>query len=313
MRLRRLIYLVILLLQVTIVKAQTANEVRIRQGGTAHLRVDDPTGTYSYQWYRYGQPISGATTFMFNTTTEGDYQVRAISQEDCASDLSDVFRVIVEYSDLEVIKKSDPKPVGPNEPYTYTITVRNKGNTDNPNVQMTDIFPPNLKFISIESYSHGLPPQYANGRISWTIPLLVSGAPPAILVIKAQGIMEGNIINTASIASGDPTLPDPDLENNTSTDVKKIIGNIKVPNVITPNGDGKNDVLKIEGIELYKESSLAIFNRWGNEVYRSPGNYLNNWSGDGLSEGTYYYVLKLVSKQNAQSAVTGWITLLRDK
>ncbi len=311
MKLRRLIYLVILLLQVTIVKAQTANEVRIRQGGTAHLRVDNPSGTYSYQWYRYGQPISGASTFMYNTAVAGDYQVRVISQEGCASDLSDVFRVIVEYSNLEVIKKSDTKLVGPNETFTYTILVRNIENTDNPNVKVTDIFPPNLKFISMNKPTLGTA-EYANGRITWTIPLLVSGAPYVMLEIKAQGTMVGNIINTATVG-GDPTLLDPDWGNNTSTDIKKIIGDIKVPNVITPNGDGKNDVLKIEGIELYKESSLSIFNRWGNEVYRSPGNYLNNWSGDGLSEGTYYYVLKLVSKQNAQSALTGWITLLRDK
>ncbi|WP_113661430.1 T9SS type B sorting domain-containing protein [Pedobacter nanyangensis] len=304
--------MVALLLQVVVVKAQTAKEVRIRQGGTVHLRVDNPNGTYSYQWYRYGKPISGANTFMYTAGIEGDYQVRAINQGDCQSDLSDIFRVIVEFSNLEVKKKSEDRFVGPNEPFTYTITVRNIENTDNPNVQLTDIFPPNLKFISMEPPRLGTA-QYANGQITWTIPLLVAGAPPETLVVKAQGIIAGTIVNTASVESGDPTLTDPDPDNNKSTDVKKIIGNIKVPNVITPNGDGKNDVLKIDGIELYKENSLAIFNRWGNEVYRSPGNYINNWSGEGLSEGTYYYVLKLVSKEGAQSAVTGYITLLRDK
>lgn len=313
MKLRRLIYLAILLFQITTVKAQTTNPVRIRLGGSATLKVDHPSGTFSYQWYRYGQPISGANTAMYNATTEGEYQVKAISQEGCSSDLSDVVNVIVEFSNLEILKKSEEKFVGPNEPFTYTITVRNIENTDNPNVQVTDIFPPNLKFLSIESYTSGSGiPQYANGRIDWTIPLLRSGD-EVRLVIKAQGIMAGDIINTAKVVGGDVTLPDPDPDNNTSTDVKKIIGTIKVPNVITPNGDGKNDVLKIAGIELYKESSLSIFNRWGNEVYRSPVKYLNNWSGDGLSEGTYYYVLKLVSREGNQSAVTGYITLLRDK
>lgn len=312
MKLRRLIYLVILLLQIKIVKAQTTNPVRIRLGGSATLKVDNPSGTYSYQWYRYGQPISGANTAMYNVTTEGKYQVRVISQEGCSSDLSDIIDVIAEFSNLEITKKSEEKFVGPNEPFTYTIKVRNIENTDNPNVQVTDIFPPNLKYISIESYTPGTRPQYANGRIDWTIPLLRNGD-EATLVIRAQGIMVGDIINTANVVGGDPTLHDPDRSNNTSTDIKKIIGNIKVPNVITPNGDGKNDVFKIAGIELYKESSLSIFNRWGNEVYRSPVKYLNNWNGDGLSEGTYYYVLKLVSREGNQSAVTGYITLLRDK
>ncbi|WP_343532488.1 gliding motility-associated C-terminal domain-containing protein [Pedobacter sp.] len=300
-----------MLLQIKIVKAQTTNPVRIRLGGSATLKVDNPGGTFSYQWYRYGQPISGANTAMYNVTTEGKYQVRAISQEGCSSDLSDVMDVIVEFSDLEIKKSSEEKFVGPNEPFTYTITVRNIENTDNPNVQVTDIFPPNLKFITMDRPTLGTA-EYVNGRIIWTIPLLVSGRPPEKLLVKAQGIMAGDVVNTATVVGGDPTLNDPEW-NNTSTDIKKIIGNIKVPNVITPNGDGKNDVFKIAGIELYKESSLSIFNRWGNEVYRSPVKYLNNWNGDGLSEGTYYYVLKLVSREGNQSAVTGYITLLRDK
>lgn len=70
---------------------------------------------------------------------------------------------------------------------------------------------------------------------------------------------------------------------------------VYVPDGITPNNDGVNDKLIIEGIENYEENELLIFDRWGNLVFEgSP--YKNNWDGNynntGLPEGAYYYVLK---------------------
>mgnify|MGYP003574981760 CR=1 FL=1 len=312
MVLRRFTYVAVLFLQVLFVKAQApvAGEVRIRYGGVATLRIDNPASTYSYRWFRDGRPIPNATTFMYAAREPGDYRVQVTNGE-CLSDMSDIFRVVLEVSDLEVVKTSETRFVGPNEPFVYTIIARNKGNTDNPNVTVADRLPPNLTFLNIENVTLGNA-GHEGGMVTWTIPLLADQQ-SAELRIKVLAKVAGTVINKADIATGDRTLFDPDESNNTSTDTKKIIGNIKTPNVITPNGDGKNDVFKIDGIELYRENTLSIFNRWGNEVFRSAGGYRNNWDGNGLSEGTYYYVLKLVSREGVDSSVTGWITLLRDK
>ncbi len=83
-----------------------------------------------------------------------------------------------------------------------------------------------------------------------------------------------------------------------------------VPNIITPNGDGKNDVLEIANLSFYPGSQLVIFNRWGNEVYRSE-NYQNNWSGSGLADGTYYYLLNRKELSGKYTAFKGWIYLKR--
>lgn len=86
--------------------------------------------------------------------------------------------------------------------------------------------------------------------------------------------------------------------------------NINIPNILTPNGDGKNDTFNIPNIELFPGTQLIIINRWGNEVYRS-NNYQNNWNGEGLSEGTYYYV---VNKKEISGSITtfkGWVFLKR--
>lgn len=305
---RRLIYVIGLFLQIAVVKAQNPNIVRVPLGTPVTLGVNNPDGNYTYQWYRDGRAMANENRSTLTTTVAGEYQVRAINQGDCQSDLSDVFMIVLMYADLQVVKKSETRYVGPNETFTYTITAKNNGSTDDTNVTVTDNLPSGLIYLGMDNPSNGTA-VYNAGLITWRMPLLRDGAEER-LIIRVQGKMPSTIVNRALISG---TLPDPVKTNNTSTDIKKIIGNIKVPNVITPNGDGKNDVLKIEGIELYKENSLAIFNRWGNEVYRSPGGYTNNWSGEGLSEGTYYYVLKLVSKEGISSSVTGWITLLRDK
>lgn len=68
---------------------------------------------------------------------------------------------------------------------------------------------------------------------------------------------------------------------------------LSIPDVITPNGDGSNDVFFIEGIENFETNELFVYNRWGHQVYHAR-NYQNDWMGtwDGkeLPEGTYYYV-----------------------
>ncbi|MFC3196333.1 gliding motility-associated C-terminal domain-containing protein, partial [Parapedobacter deserti] len=84
---------------------------------------------------------------------------------------------------------------------------------------------------------------------------------------------------------------------------------LKIPNVFTPNGDGQNDKFEIIGTEAYDRVELVIFNRWGNEVYRSR-EYRNTWEGQNLSEGTYYYMIKLI-RGNQEQEEKGWVILKR--
>jgi len=85
-----------------------------------------------------------------------------------------------------------------------------------------------------------------------------------------------------------------------------------IPNIFTPNGDGKNDVFMIKGLETYPGSQLLIFNRWGNEVYKAD-NYLNNWDGSDLAEGTYYYILNRRDLDGSVTTFKGWVFLKRSK
>lgn len=306
MVIRKIALVVSVLLFASAVKAQQPNLVKTPLGTPVTLGTTT-NDEYTYQWYRDGIAIANETKSKITTTVAGSYQVSAINKGNCESDLSDAFVVFVEYADLQVTKKSESRHVAPNETFEYKIVARNNGNTANVNIEVTDVLPVRLRFVATDNEAAS----YVNGVIRWKIDRLDNGEEKT-LSIKVQGKLEGFVSNTA-IISGDAAMPDPNLSNNTSIDTKKIIGDIKIPNIITPNGDGKNDVFKVEGIELFPNNTLAIFNRWGNEVFRSAGGYQNNWNGNGLSEGTYYYVINLVGKDGATQKMTGWVTLLRDK
>ncbi|WP_029280241.1 T9SS C-terminal target domain-containing protein, partial [Pedobacter borealis] len=86
---------------------------------------------------------------------------------------------------------------------------------------------------------------------------------------------------------------------------------LTIPNLFTPNGDGINDTFEILGIDQYPVNEITIVNRWGNEVFRAKG-YQNNWTGEGLNEGTYYYLLRVKKAGSDQYEVfKGYITLIR--
>jgi gliding motility-associated-like protein len=78
---------------------------------------------------------------------------------------------------------------------------------------------------------------------------------------------------------------------------------IIIPNVFTPNGDGANDFFKIRNLPA--NSSVAITNRWGKEVF-SSADYQNNWTAEDIADGVYYF--RLVADGEVH---TGWVEILR--
>ena len=85
-----------------------------------------------------------------------------------------------------------------------------------------------------------------------------------------------------------------------------IVSNIEAPNVFTPNNDGKNDLLIFKNLEFFPNSSLTVFNRWGNKVFEKT-DYQNNWNGGGQKDGVYYYIL---SAPKLEKPLTGYVQIL---
>ncbi|TMI93075.1 MAG: gliding motility-associated C-terminal domain-containing protein [Bacteroidetes bacterium] len=86
-----------------------------------------------------------------------------------------------------------------------------------------------------------------------------------------------------------------------------------VPNVFTPNGDGKNDILFVYGNYIDKVE-MRIFNQWGQQI-AMINNKTQGWDGkhkgDPQPVGVYVYVLRAVLSDGRTINLKGSITLLR--
>ena len=90
-------------------------------------------------------------------------------------------------------------------------------------------------------------------------------------------------------------------------------GTLFIPNAFTPNGDGRNDFFQIKGARL-DNFSLLIFNRWGDEVYRS-NNINQSWNGiyhgKPAPEGAYVWKIEAGLNTGVKIQRGGSLTLLR--
>ncbi|GAA4311068.1 hypothetical protein GCM10023183_29580 [Nibribacter koreensis] len=87
-------------------------------------------------------------------------------------------------------------------------------------------------------------------------------------------------------------------------------GSLFIPNVFTPNGDGVNDFWVINNLEKFPDNDLAIYNRWGNEVFKTRG-YNNTWQAQGLEEATYFYVLRVRGCNGQEQVYRGPVQVVR--
>lgn len=83
------------------------------------------------------------------------------------------------------------------------------------------------------------------------------------------------------------------------------------PNAFSPNGDGVNDVWKLNHLESYPNAAVDIFNRYGEKVFFSRGYSIpfdGNYRGKQLPVGTYYY---MINPKNGKKTIAGSLTLIR--
>lgn len=84
-------------------------------------------------------------------------------------------------------------------------------------------------------------------------------------------------------------------------------------NTITPNGDGRNDMLDYSDLKIKEQVSIEVVDRYGAAVYKSSG---NNYKWDGksngrnLSTGTYWYILKWIEPDTKLPVShSGWLLI----
>jgi gliding motility-associated-like protein len=88
---------------------------------------------------------------------------------------------------------------------------------------------------------------------------------------------------------------------------------IFIPNVITPNGDGTNDVLKVYGNNI-RSIRFLVFNQWGEKLNESS-NPNNVWGGRHKGKlqpsGVYMYVCEVTTVNGIKVLKKGAINLIQ--
>ncbi len=85
---------------------------------------------------------------------------------------------------------------------------------------------------------------------------------------------------------------------------------LRIPDAFTPNGDGINETWQIDFIEMYPESIVYVFNRWGQKMYegRVGDEYWDGrTNGKFVPAGAYQYIIDL---HNGLEPITGVVVVV---
>ncbi|MBS7256365.1 T9SS type B sorting domain-containing protein [Flavobacterium branchiicola] len=131
----------------------------------------------------------------------------------------------------------------------------------------------------------------------------------------------GNYILTYSICE---KLNPTNCDTATVTIVVEPTCTIEVFNAVSPNGDGENDLFKINGLECFPDNTVEIYNRWGVLVFDRDNYNNSDRAFRGISEGrvtikqsaelpvgTYYYILKYKDDASNGHSKAGYLYLNR--
>ena len=220
---------------------------------------------------------------------------------------------IVSKTPSVTLSKTGPAQLKSGEAITYVVEVLNPSLSNADNLTITDLVASDVQNVKWTAEAIGAGKILSGGTGTGSRVTLVADLPAGTankIVLTITGTISksftGKLENTARAMSPTGT---PEVNSNTvSTTVDN--ADFIIPNIITPNGDGSNDTFKIKGLENYPGTQVTIFNRWGNEVFRSD-NYNNDWDGSQLNEGTYYYLILRREKSGPTTPFKGWLFIKR--
>ncbi|MFS4448983.1 gliding motility-associated C-terminal domain-containing protein [Maribacter sp. 2307UL18-2] len=203
--------------------------------------------------------------------------------------------VVPQVTDISVVKTVNNTTPRIGENVIFSVEVSNESGSLATNIGIEDRLPTGYRFISATA-SNGV---YDEIDGFWTIASLEAQASET-LEITVEVLEPDDYLNIASLAFVDQIDSN---ETNDSAQVSIAPGCLHVFNEFSPNGDGVNEVFKIDCISRYPNNTLQVYNRWGNIVFEQNA-YDNTWGGISngratineerkLPVGTYYYILNL--------------------
>ena len=200
---------------------------------------------------------------------------------------------------------------------TVTVTVRDNGGTANGSVDVTTrTFTITVNALPIVAISSNKGLILSKGETA----VLTATGGVTYSWRNAAGVISGQ--NTASLtirpdvtAMYEVTVTNASGCAEVQTITIEVLSDyiaVNATNIMSPNGDGKNDFFVVENIDKYPNNEVKIFDRGGRILFEKK-NYDNSFdavvNGSPLKEGTYYYIIDFGPGQLKKK---GFITIIRD-
>jgi gliding motility-associated-like protein len=89
-----------------------------------------------------------------------------------------------------------------------------------------------------------------------------------------------------------------------------------IPNILTPNSDGRNDVFTVQ-MEGIISISIEVYNRWGNLVHSTERNaedleFLDLWNPEDVSEGVYFFLIEAIGADGVSIKEQGTVQVMTE-
>lgn len=128
-----------------------------------------------------------------------------------------------------------------------------------------------------------------------------------------SGLLPNTKISLAVKVTGLYTCQTSDTAQVLATTLNPFGNGIYVPNAITPNGDGINDVLLVYGTAI-RSIRLIIYNQWGNQLFLST-DLTKGWDatnkGQKVPAGSYSYSLEALMEDGTSIHRGGTFSVIR--
>ncbi len=274
-------------------------DVSVCEGTAVILRSTDTYTSPTYSW------STGATSASINATVSGTYTL-SVTQNGCTA--KDAINVTI--NSIPVVNLGNDtyfcsgasyvltsaQPAGATYLWStgstassisvsstglYGLVVTNNGCTGSDSIQ--------LDLITVPTINLGPDTTLCQG---YTMELLIDGDRATYMW------SDGTMGNSYNVSQSGPVWAS--ITNVCGVAIDTINVNYKfcdlwLPNAFTPNGDGRNDVLRVKGsLGAYSDFKFFVFNRWGVNVFLSDDinkGWDGNYNNQEQAIGTYYYMM----------------------
>lgn len=247
-----------------------------------------------------------------------EYRLKYVLRESLNPTNSDeafvTFRLVNSEVDLNITKTSNEIEIFEGDEFEYQIDVTNLSTFNATNVVVIDDLPNGVTYVSSRFNSSSneikVTTDITGKKLTYTIPFFPGNSKLTIYVkVKADALVNGtplDIVNRVILSSDEDDI-NPD--DNTAEDTNQVNA-LFIPNVITPNNDGKNDRFIIRGSQKFAQREIVILNRFGDHLYENS-NYDNDWSAEGIVAGTYFFVFRGTDSEGKVHEFKGWIQVIK--